>query len=246
VNNLVFLENNMIFTNSMEIAKGVNHSHTSVLRLIQNSMDLELFTSLKVIKVSTKGRPSDVYNLTEEQATLLIALMRNTPLVREFKCKLVKEFFKQRRALDKLLAYKGNAEHLAARKEGKTARLEETDWIKKFVNYATEQGSKSAHMYYVSISNMQNKALFFIAQKFPNLRDVMDFEQLALVKVADIAVKNAIKEGIEKSLPYKEIYVTAKNRVIALEKIFPKSPIGLLLEKSNVPFLQQPKELTNE
>jgi len=231
VNNLVFIEGNMIFTNSMEIAKGVNHSHDSVLKLLNNSKDLEIFSALKSEKITTKGRAACVYNLTEEQATLLIALMRNTPVVREFKCKLVKEFFKQRRALDKLLAYKGNAEHLAARKEGKVARLEETDWIKKLVNYATDQGSKSAHMYYTNISTMQNKALFIIVQKFPNMRDVMDFEQLALAKVGDLAVRNAIKEGIAANLPYKDIFIMAKDRVLAIAKIFPPSPIGFLLEK---------------
>lgn len=220
---LVFIEDGMIFTNSIEIARGVNHSHDSVVKLLNKSKDLDTFSDLNAEKISTKGRPAEVYNLTEEQATLLIALMRNTPIVREFKNTLVKEFYKQRRALAKLLTRQDNAQYQAIREESKIMRLEETDEIKAFVNYASDRGSQSANKYYMAISKMELKALFFIEQKFPNIRDVMDFKQLTLIKTADMAVTEALKEGMAKELPYKEIYQLAKDRVEALAKIFPKS-----------------------
>ena len=56
MNNLVFIEGNMIFTNSIEIAKGVNHSHASVLKLLRNSMDLYQLRDLKSRSLKTIGR----------------------------------------------------------------------------------------------------------------------------------------------------------------------------------------------
>lgn len=225
---LVIVIENKPFTTSIEIAKGVDHSHTSVLKLIKNSMDLEMFRDLKVLKISTKGRPSDMFYLDEEQATLLIALMKNTPIVREFKQKLITEFYKLKRALIKIQISKQGAEYQLMRSEGKQIRLEETDWIKAFVNYATDQGSKSAHRYYSNISTMENKALFMLDQKVKNVRELLDMKQLSLVRVADMAVVEAIKEGIEEKLHYKEIYQKAKERVEMLSKVIPRSPLAFL------------------
>jgi phage regulator Rha-like protein len=229
---IVYVKDNALFTDSIEIANGVNHTHTSVLKLINASKDMEIFAALNAVKIQTKGRPSDIYYLSEEQATLLIALMRNTPIVREFKNKLVREFYRLKRKYQSLLAEKTNVDYLLRRDESKTIRLEETDWIKAFVNYATEQGSQSAHMYYITISKMENKALFFLDQKVKNVRELLDFKQLSLIQVADQIVINAIKEGLEKKLHYKEIYQDAKKRIETFASVIPKSPLAFLqLEK---------------
>jgi hypothetical protein len=42
------------------------------------------------------GRPKKLYYLNEQQATLLTTFMKNSDIVREFKYKLVNEFFKMR------------------------------------------------------------------------------------------------------------------------------------------------------
>lgn len=229
MNILVFMENNEIFTTSQAIAEGVQHNHSTVLKLIRKSMDLDQLRDLKSKSLKTKGRAAEVFYLTEEQATLIITLMKNTPVVRNFKSSLVKAFFKQRKLLQKLLSQKDNAEWLEKREKTKNVRLEETDVIKKFVNYATEQGSKNAHRYYANISKMENNALFLIEQKFENLRDIMDFKQLALIQVADEAVKIALENSMNLGLPYKECYQKAKEKIEALAKIFPPSPLPSLL-----------------
>jgi len=229
---LVFVEGNEVFTTSIEIAKGVNHSHTSVLRLIQNSMDLEIFNTLKVKKVATKGRPSDVYYLTEEQATLLIALMRNTPVVRVFKNNLVREFYKQRRMIESLASQRNNAEWLNNRQETKVVRQECTDVIQEFVAYAKEQGSKSADHYYSNLSRMELSGLFILEKKYPNARDVMSMRQLNLIEMADEAVAVSLRDSMDAGLPYKECYQQAKIRIELLAKIIPRSPLPALLRDS--------------
>jgi phage regulator Rha-like protein len=226
---LVFVKGTELFTSSSEIAKGVGHTHASVVKMINSAGDLEIFSALKAEKIHTKGRPSDVFNLNEEQATLLIALMRNTPVVRQFKQTLVREFFKQRRFIARVAADKNSASYLLIRDESKEVRLEETDWIKVFVNYAVSQGSKNSMRYYSNISTMENKALFFLDQKVKNVRELLDMRQLSIIKVADLAVIEAIKEGIEQGLHYKLIFNLMKERVETISKILPKSPVAYLL-----------------
>lgn len=229
---LVFVKNNNIFTTSIEIAKGVNHSHESVLKLINNSRDLEIFTDLNAVKISTKGRPSDVFNLTEEQATLLIALMRNTTIVRLFKQTLVREFFKLRGMLQQQFIQKNNAQFALKRLESKKIRKECTDTIKEFVEYAIKQGSKNASMYYVTLSKMELGCLFLLEQKFPNAREFMTMKQLNLIEMGDEAVRLSLIEGMELNLDYKDIYKLAKLKIEAIAKIFPPTPLPLLLQES--------------
>ncbi len=87
-------------------------------------------------------------------------------------------FYDAFEAMEKVLlqqaTQKQSAEWIAQRAAGKITRLEETDTIQQFVEYATAQGSTSANRYYCNISKMQNKALFILEQKFPNLREILD------------------------------------------------------------------------
>lgn len=215
--------NNEAYTTTLYISEGVGHTHETVVKLLKNSQDLDQFTDLKSGKIRTKGRPIDFYYLNEEQATLLIMLMRNSPKVKRFKSNLAKQFFKQRKMLQLLMSQKDNAQWLDERKKSKVLRLEETDAIAKFVNYATDQGSQNAHKYYMTISKMENKNLFFVTEKFKNLRDVLNMGQLTIIQTADMAVSNALLEGMNKKMHYKDIYQLAKKRVEAIAAIFPPS-----------------------
>jgi KilA-N domain len=109
-----------------------------------------------------------------------------------------------------------NAEWIEARNTGKRSRKQETDGIKLFVEYAKAQGSQSAEKYYTSISKMENAALFLVEQKYPNLRDVLGVAELGLIAVADTIVFNALRDGIEQAMHYKDIYKLAKQRVETL------------------------------
>ncbi len=226
---LVIMKNNIPFTNTLVISEGIGIEHRAVISLLKKHSNTRTLSTFEMSKLSTKGRPIEVAYLSELQATFLISLMNNSERVIEFKERLTIAFFRQRQMLQDLLVQKNNAEWLAKRHETKQMRLEETDMIKKFVNYATEQGSKSAHHYYSNISRMETKALFFVEQKYPNMRDVMNLKQLNLIEAADYAVMVALEEGMDQSLNYKDIYLKAKNKIELLASIFPKSPLPLLL-----------------
>lgn len=105
---LVFLEPNDLsetpFTTSKVVAENGKVEHETVVRLISKyNNDLEEFGILRfeIGKPSSPngGRPEKVYQLNEQQATLLITYMQNTLPVREFKKALVKQFYLMQKEL---------------------------------------------------------------------------------------------------------------------------------------------------
>jgi len=225
------IENNIVVTTTLAIADGVGTQHASVMRLISNHADHEIFSNprIQIRKLSRGGRPVEFAILNELQATFLITLMRNSPKVVEFKGKLTTEFFRQREVISKLVAQRQDADWQNVRKDGKAIYFQKTDVIKQFVEYATEQGSKNASMYYANLAKMENSALFFIEQKYPNLREVLTIKQLMQVSTADDVVEKALKDGMTKQLSYKECYRLAKDRVTAFAEIIGKSPVQNLI-----------------
>jgi phage regulator Rha-like protein len=213
---IIHLENNEPVISSIDIAKGMEGTHESVIKLIKKyETDLQEIKTFGFKIQKSKGRKTSYCNLNEEQTAFLITLMRNSKKVVSFKKRLTQEFFKMRKKLLELASRQQNAEWLENRKVGKITRREETDTIKVFVDYATVQGSKNANMYYSNITKMENKALFLLEQKFKNLRDILDLRQLATIDNADAIVTKALTDGMSKNIHYKEIYKLAKKRVEA-------------------------------
>jgi phage regulator Rha-like protein len=84
------------------IARGVGAQHASVIKLIRkHQADFEAlghvdFKSEVVSRRQGGGSLREFAMLNEQQATLLLAFMRNSKKVVEFKIALVKEFFRMR------------------------------------------------------------------------------------------------------------------------------------------------------
>lgn len=82
------------------IARGVAIQHKNLLAMIRKyGGDLSEFGRIAFQTRNPArqgGRPTEVAMLNEQQATLLLAFMRNSPKVIEFKIALVKEFFRMR------------------------------------------------------------------------------------------------------------------------------------------------------
>jgi len=87
------------------IAVQTQVSEENVSRLIRNHMDkLERFGAIGFEIQSPKDghfnpKPEKTYYLNEQQATLLLTFMRNNEIVKNFKIRLVKEFFQMRELL---------------------------------------------------------------------------------------------------------------------------------------------------
>lgn len=86
------------------IAHGVEQQHASVIKLVRkHQADFEAFGPIgfeirkgRALKHGGFAKATEYAMLNEHQASLLIAFMRNTPKVIEFKVALIREFFRMR------------------------------------------------------------------------------------------------------------------------------------------------------
>jgi hypothetical protein len=84
---------------------------------------------------------------------------------------------------------------------------------------------------------VQNKALFLIEQKFKNIRDILNLQQLSTVVCADKIVTKALDDGMELKMGYKDIYQLAKKRIESFADIHGKTliPGNLLISYNKEP-----------
>lgn len=128
---LVFLDSNGInaipLTTSEAIAEGTRINHRRIRDAIRRyKPQLEAFGVLGAYQTETPnnkegGRKAVGYLLNEQQATFLITLLKNTPVVVAFKEELVRQFYLMREELTK---------RRVARIEGKPIRRSLTDALR--------------------------------------------------------------------------------------------------------------------
>jgi phage regulator Rha-like protein len=222
---LVTISNGQPTTDTITIAHGTENSHEAVIKLVRAyDTDLRDFGPLrfeirkgKALRQGGFGKATEYAVLNEPQTTLLLAYMKNTPVVRDFKKRLVREFYRMAQELRD----KRTPERMQARQQAKIVRRGETDTIAEFVTYAVAQGSKNAQRYYSNITTMTYQGLGFIAQVQHPVRDFMTAAQTAALTLGEVAVTEALKEGMAAGLPYKAIYQFAKERVLSLSAALP-------------------------
>ncbi len=202
---------------TLTIAKGMDVNHKAILQSITKyRKDFEDLGSLDGDRLKSQGRPTTFFWLNEEHTIFVCSLMKNIGKVIKFKKQVAKDFVAMKKALMQIKSRQQNASWIEARNSGKISRKEETDIIKKFVEYATAQGSKNAHMYYSNLTRMENKSLFIIEQKFKNIRELLDGQQLAILSTCDQAVAKSLRDGMKEDMHYKEIFQKAKQDVLSL------------------------------
>jgi phage regulator Rha-like protein len=229
---LVEMKGKVLLASTITISEHVKLEHRAVIQLVDKyKSDLEEFGTFTFEMRKSAGRPIRFAWLNEEQATYLITLMKNSKIVRKFKIKLVKEFSRMRSALSSIAANQKNQEWLEKRERGKVSRLEETDAIKIYVEYAKANGSKNAGKYYTTISTMENKALFFLEQKFPNVRNALAGHQLETIANADRIVAKQLKKCVDEGRDYHDGYYMARDAIEAFSELIGKSIVHSLNPK---------------
>jgi anti-repressor protein len=102
---LVVIQHGQLVTTTLAIAAGTVNSHEAVIKLVRTHQgDFAEFGLVRFEIQSRKpgqhgGGDTEYAVLNEDQATLLIAYMRNSEIVRRFKITLVREFSNMRRGL---------------------------------------------------------------------------------------------------------------------------------------------------
>lgn len=214
---LVEVRNKEIYCDSSLVARKFKMKHNKVVRTIEavipnlgDFMGTGCTPSVSKEKRNYRGRDYDVYILNRD-AFLVIAMRFDTKLARHWQGMFIAAFnaMEQRLLVADLNA--SDPEFLKIRNQGKIVRLRETDIIKEFVDYATNQGSKKAKFYYKHITNSCYRALGLLVQNNPKLRDTMDVMELAELQLMENRAGLLLKKYMKLGRNYKDIYSSLKN-----------------------------------
>lgn len=244
VKDLVIIHDDEPMVGTWTIAQGFNRDHHDITELLEKYEEnflgfkprksSENFSGLKPRKSiptrklkSTGGRPIVEYLLNEQQTAFLGTLFRNNKQVVTFKETLVRQFYVLKEELFLLDKMKVSSLWIDTRDTGKIKRLEATDRVKEFVEYANNQGSKNANYYYVNITKMMNVALFIVTGKFKNLRDLMTPQQLMVIGAAEGIIDKTLRDNMRKNTYYKDIYKLLKERLLLFAELHGQSEIML-------------------
>jgi len=93
-NDLVEIRRRAAITTSLAVAAGCEVQHKNVLATVRRyKVEFEEFGEIAFeTRFNPQGRSTEIALLNEDQATFLITLFRNTPIVLRFKLRLVKAF----------------------------------------------------------------------------------------------------------------------------------------------------------
>lgn len=208
-NQLVTMKGNEAFTDSMVIANGTGNQHHSVTRIIRNyKEDFLEFGEVRFMDLKSKnpsgGRPERIYQLNEQQATLLMTYLENTEIVRKFKKELVRQFY----AMRKFIFEKQTKGWIQTREQGKITRKAETEKLSGLLEYARKQGyDHEDRLLYINYTRLANKICGI------SDRDNATIEQLSNLTVAENIILHCIQVGIEEEKHYKDIYQDCKKRL---------------------------------
>lgn len=225
MSNLVIVERNTILTDTQIISRELGMQHAVVMRLVERF--LEDYPDLRVtqnhpkpgteyIRIEQRNyRGKDFIAAVMNRECFSLLFMRfETPKARQMQREFVRAFFEMEKRLQQAEQNGKDQKWIASRESGKIGRKDETDVIKDFVDYATEQGSKSANFYYKHITMATYRALELLVQRKPKLRDTLNCYELAELLLAERLVTVKLKEYMDKGRNYKDIYETVADDLI--------------------------------
>lgn len=143
-----------------------------------------------------------------EEAAYNMAFRSNKPEAKLF-TKWVTKVLKHIRVNGYFVSNQKTSEWLGIRQETKQVRRMETDTIKKFVEYAKEQGSTHADNYYMNFTKLVQNHLGIS----PASRDNQDQRSLLRLKSMETIVDMHLETLMGEKLPYKEVYSGIKNLI---------------------------------
>jgi Rha family phage regulatory protein len=228
-NMIIQINNGQPWTDSRLVAEKFKKNHKDVLRAIRNmecSFEFNERNFEPVEYVDEKGESRPMIRMTRDGFSLL-AMGFTGKEAMIWKEKYISAFNQMEHELTRQEMQKHDAVWQQTRLSGKIARLELTDAVQEFVEYAHAQGSTNARMYYTSITMMEYRALFLIGKAVGDgFRDKLTALQNSFLTTAESIAQRALREGMTKKLHYKQIYILAKERVEQFALMIGKSHPG--------------------
>jgi len=217
---LVEILKESIYCDSHLVARKFGKKHAYVVRNIQSVIeDLEkLRVTTDHPKIMTeereyRGQKYIAYLMDRNFFILLVMRFKGKSAI-VWQLKFIDSFNKMEKALLQQSLNQNSLEWKHVRTQGIEMRKHETDIIKKFVSYATNQGSKSAKWYYKHITNATYKCLNLMQYKNPKLRDTLDFMELSQLVVAENIASNNLIKYMDIGEHYKVIFELVKQDLL--------------------------------
>ena len=210
---LVYLKKDEAVCDSLVVAEKFEKQHKSVLRAIEKIIkDSPAQNCARCFKKTTykdeQGKPRPMYLMNRDGFTFL-AMGFTGKKANEWKWQYIKAF----NSMETFLQEKKSSAGIEARENSKVSRRAETDIIKEFVQYAKNQGSQNADKYYMNYTRMVNNALGIKDRELATIRE------LNCLTLTEGILEHCIREGMEESRPYKEIFGSCKERLEAFANI---------------------------
>ncbi len=209
--------NNQLSIDSRDIAKEFGRDHKNVLQTIDDLLADNTISRLesKPSNYSKRGKEYRCFKLNEA------GFLKAMPFIggkksRQGQVRLVDEFLRLRKQLDRQSKEREKLACQIARLSGKDSRAILTDEIKQFVSYANSQGSSNAERYFCSITNAVHNTLLILEPKSTQVRELLTAIQLSQLATIELTAAQAITDGIDSGLPYKAVYQNVKNALNAL------------------------------
>ncbi len=224
MSDLVKITRKRPITTSVLVAEKFGKKHKNVLQAIEKLECSTEFTGLNFQPSEYQdptGRILPMYEMTKDGFVFLVMGFRGKKAA-AWKEKYITAFNK----LEQVVLRWQNDSWKEIREKSKATRQIETDAIAQFVTYAKEQGSTNAGFYYTNITKATYKALFLVKNKAPkDFRSMLDDMQLVFLQSAEYVARNALIEGMEQNLEYKDIYVLARNKIVAFAGTVGATPL---------------------
>lgn len=211
INLIIHGGSNQVTVDSRDIANEFGRRHDNVLQTLDGLLADGTLSLLecKERNYQKLGREYRCFELNEA------GFLKAMPFIggrksREGQKRLVDEFLRVRRQLDRQAKERETLAYQVARLSGKDSRGILTDAIQQFVDYARTQGSQNADRYFSIITNVVYKALVIIEPHATEVRELLTALQLKTLELAELAAAQALTEGMESQQPYKAIYQAMK------------------------------------
>lgn len=229
MHNLIQIDNGQMWTTSLLVAEKFNKRHDTVLRAFRNlecSDEFRLCNFAESSYTNAQGKMQPMLRITRDGFSML-AMGFTGAAAAKWREAFIVAFNAMEKELRLSTALQSSPEWQKVRATGKVVRLELTDAVKDFVAYAVSQGSTSAEKYYMIVTKMEYQALFMVGKAVGKaFRDSLTARQGSYLTTAEAIAQKALREGMARSLHYKDIYQLAKQRVESYSGLLGKTIPG--------------------
>jgi Rha family phage regulatory protein len=216
MNQLVEVRRGEVFCDSQMVADKFKKQHAYVRRSIEKLLaelkkkgSKSLTLKFDEVEREYRGQAFKVY-LMNRSAFSLLAMRFTGSEALDWQIKFNEAFYLMEKRLLLEASNKASVEWTEQRKQGKLARKAETDTIKDFVEYATNQGSTQAQFYYKHITIACYRCLNLIESQNPKLRNTLDVMQLNQLILAEHIAEKSIRRHMAAGEHYKAVFSLVK------------------------------------